>query len=136
MEQGIKNNIEAEIAELASQIEAKRKILESERGMVEEREIVRQAVGEKMSQNIPTFSISGQTKTGSQTSTDIRKSYLDSVPPEVEAEVNGLLAIVFEKGVEGAIKIASKSSPLVMDAFHDALTDKLYNDLKDKGILK
>lgn len=89
-----------------------------------------------MSKNIPTFSISTQTKKNNQTSSDFDKSYLDSVPPEVESEVNNLLTIVFEKGVENAIKMASNSSPLVMDAFHDALTDKIYNNLKDKGILK
>lgn len=137
MEGPFQNKIEAEIAELASQIEAKRKLLESEKGLVEEKEVLKSAVGEKMSQGVPSFSARQNTSSASSgTQSSSGSSYLDSVGSEVEAEVNSLLSVVFEKGIDEAIKRASSSSPLVLDAFHDALTDKLYEEMKNRGVFK
>ncbi|HBM46131.1 MAG: hypothetical protein UT05_C0003G0096 [Parcubacteria group bacterium GW2011_GWF2_38_76] len=130
--EGYQNKIEAEIAELTKQIENKRHILESEKGFVEEKEIIRQAVGEKMSETSPSYvpSTSG-TKTN-----DTVGSYLDSADENTTNVVNSLLEKVFSTSMESAMKDAMLNEPYVIDMFHDALTDKLYEKLKAEGIVK
>ena len=44
--------------------------------------------------------------------------------------------MVFEKGLEVALKEAGKQTPFIEDAFHDALVDKLLPELKKRGIVK
>lgn len=130
MEQ-FKNTIEAEIAELTKQIEAKRSILESERGIVEEKDAVRQVVGEKISEAVPSF-----VPKAVSTKDDDNKSYLDSADEDTTNIINGLLEKVFSEGIATAIKYAEMNDPYIIDAFHDALTDKMYEKLKAEGIVK
>ena len=40
------------------------------------------------------------------------------------------------KGIEKAAAEAKKSNPYVLDAFHDALVEKLYPELQRRGVLK
>jgi hypothetical protein len=126
-----KNTIEAEIAELTKQIEIKRRVLESEKGIIEEKDVVRQAVGEKISEEIVSFQ--PQKKT---TKSDDGKSYLDSVDEDTAHIINGLLEKFFSEGPRVAIKYAEMNDPYIIDAFHDALTDKMYEKLKAEGIVK
>ena len=135
-EQFSQNKIEAEIAELAKQIDAKRRVLEDQKGMIEDKEIVRQAVGEKINQNIPQVSPAAAGAPAKSAAKTGVTSYLDSVDEETEAEVNRLLQIVFSKGIDAAVSEAEKDDPFLMDAFHDALTDKVYDQLKAGGIVK
>lgn len=61
---------------------------------------------------------------------------LNSAPPAAKLEVEHLLSLAFKEGVVKAIGEASKSSPFVLDAFHDALTGQLYEEFKRRGIIK
>lgn len=131
MERDPQGKIEAEIAELTKQIEAKRRVLESDNGIIEEKEFVRSAVAEKISEIIPQFN----TPRTSSVKNDNKISYLDSADEETSETVNGLLEIVFSKGIEDAIKEAEKQEPYIMDAFHDALTDKMFEELKTRKII-
>lgn len=54
---------------------------------------------------------------------------------EVKAEVELLVNIVFEKGIEKAIAEAKKKPPFIADAFHDALVDKILPELKKRGVI-
>lgn len=127
----MENRIEQEIADLTKQIEAKRRILESEKGIIEEKEIVRDVVAEKISGSIPSFS-----SQKSQIKNDKSISYLDNVDSETEETVNGLISIAFSKGIEAAIKEAENYDAYIMDAFHDAMTDKVYDQMKSQGLVK
>lgn len=131
MERDPQGKIEAEIAELTKQIEAKRRVLESDNGIIEEKEFVRSAVAEKISEITPQFNVQ---KTSS-IKNDNKISYLDNADEETSETVNGLLEIVFSKGIEDAIKEAEKQEPYIMDAFHDALTDKMFEELKTRKII-
>ncbi|MEK9173581.1 MAG: hypothetical protein AAB594_03365 [Patescibacteria group bacterium] len=75
---------------------------------------------------------------GSTTSTlpGVLPDYAQSASSEVKLEIEALVEAVFTKGLIEAANEASKSSPFVLDAFHDALTDKLYPELQKRGILK
>ncbi|HXF44183.1 MAG TPA: hypothetical protein VNK70_01835 [Candidatus Paceibacterota bacterium] len=70
-------------------------------------------------------------------STESLPSYLakDDSSTNAKAEVEELINIVFEKGLEKALKTATRHGPFVEDAFHDALVDKLLPELKRRGIL-
>lgn len=62
--------------------------------------------------------------------------YLLKESDEVKNRVEGLINLAFLKGIEAATKEAASSGPFILDAFHDALTSKLYEELKRRGLLK
>lgn len=127
----MENKIEAEIAELTKQIESKRRVLESKKGFIEEKDLVRQAVGEKISAAVPTY-----TPRAASVTTTNAKSYLDSADEDTANMVNELLQKVFSEGMALAMKQVKLNDPYIIDMFHDALTDKLYEKLKADGIVK
>ena len=47
-----------------------------------------------------------------------------------------LLDLAFHHGIEKANSEAKKSSPFIVDAFHDALVTKLYPELQKRGIVE
>ncbi len=141
-----KNNIEAEIAELSQKIAEKRKILEANAHMVDERDLVRGAVAEQLSNTVPTATTTqtastaatAVTQTATQTSTKsaVGKSYLDFLDLESRDIVDRLVEEVFSKGMDKTFKALEMQEPYIIDAFHDILTDKLYLELKKRGLLK
>jgi hypothetical protein len=60
---------------------------------------------------------------------------LDKSSDEVKLRTEQLIDITFHKGLEDAIKEAKKSGPFVLDAFHDALADKLYEEIKKRKMI-
>ncbi len=65
--------------------------------------------------------------------------YLKAEPDSEEAvnrKIENLVAIAFDKGVAEAWQAASRENPFVVDAFHDALIDKLMPELKKRGVIK
>jgi len=67
---------------------------------------------------------------------NVLTDYAAEAPEEVRQKIEGLLSLAANKGLSEAASEARKSSPFVLDAFHDALAAKLYPYLKEKGILK
>lgn len=56
---------------------------------------------------------------------------------EPTQQVGALISLVFEKGLLQAISVAQKlNNPAILDEFHDTLTDRYYQMLVEKGILK
>ena len=62
-------------------------------------------------------------------------AYAQSAPAEVKLEIEYLIDLALRKGISAAFSAASKSSAFVQDAFHDALTGRLYPELKKEGIV-
>lgn len=62
--------------------------------------------------------------------------YAQSASSEVKLEIEYLLDVAFHQGIVKADAEARKSSPFVLDAFHDALAGKLYPELRRRGLLK
>lgn len=138
--------IEAEIKELSRQIEEKRRILEENRGMPIRHE---EAISEVVMDHLrPDGAVSGSTATQSTDDDDdddtkkttqsavTHQHYLDNAPPQVVREINDLIELVPTKGVRAAIALAQEKDSFTMDAFHDALVDRLYHELKTRGYLK
>ena len=63
-------------------------------------------------------------------------SYTDNLPAEAKLEIEYLLDLAFHKGIATANAEAKKSTPFVVDAFHDALVGKLYPELQKRGIIQ
>ena len=63
-------------------------------------------------------------------------SYAQELPAEAKFKAEKLLDFAWHKGIRAAIKEVKKSDPLTMDLFHDAITEKLYQEFKRRGILK
>ena len=123
-------NIEAEIAELEAAITEKRGELEKLKGIESVgKEVVSEVVAE-------TFGAAKSTSTPVASDTDDDStSYLDNLEPEQVEQVNALVDMVNNKGLRTAIAEAKKSEAFILDAFHDALVDKLHNELKERGII-
>ena len=138
------NNLEIEIAELQKMIEAKRDQLEKEGGIIEEKELVRQAVKEMfLDKAVPSVSVQtdvAQKQTITQTSIPQtippNASYLDYLDPQTAETINRFIGEIQAKGITPVINEAASQEPFVVDAFHDALVDKLYDELKTRGIVK
>lgn len=56
--------------------------------------------------------------------------YLKKETEELKKEINKLLNIAQEKGINHAISEAQKNGPFFVDAFHDALAGKIIEKLK------
>ena len=139
------NNLEQEIADLQKMIEAKRDQLEKDGGIVEEKDLVRQSVKEmflntstpKAGQTIPSQNSSAITSTPAISQTvPATGSYLDYLDDQTAEVINGLVSQIGTKGITAVINEALAQEPFVVDAFHDALVDKLYDELKTRGLVK
>lgn len=53
----------------------------------------------------------------------------------IKKTVERLIDMVFEEGLEHALRAAKKKGAFIEDAFHDALVDKLLPELKKRKIL-
>lgn len=62
--------------------------------------------------------------------------YMEGEKNLVKLKVEKLLDLALHKGIKRASEEARDSGPLVLDAFHDALTDKLYEEIKNRGLLQ
>lgn len=74
-----------------------------------------------------------------QTVNDVSASLPNYMKGSSEADkstVQALVNLAYQKGLEVAIGEAKKLGPFILDAFHDALTDKLYGELKIRGLIK
>ncbi len=142
-----KNNIEAEILELSQKIAEKRKQLEQGKGIVDERsldpaldrELVKSALAEKISNTIPqptpVASSATSAKPAGAKAVPAGKSYLDYLDEESRATVEQLVDDVFTNGLEKTLKELTIQEPFIIDAFHDVLTDKIHDELKKRGAI-
>lgn len=62
--------------------------------------------------------------------------YAEEAPAESKLEIEYLVDVALHHGIDKANAQAMKSSPFIMDAFHDAMAAKLYPELQRRGILK
>lgn len=77
-----------------------------------------------------------QTQTSVLNEKEILPDYLIAEPAQIKNEVERLIDTAFSEGIEKSVKEARKQGPFILDAFHDALTAKLYEELKKRGLLK
>lgn len=132
-------NLETEIAELSKQIEAKRRLLESERGVVvEDKEAVAAVVKEELfpSQAPGAAGTPAAPAPAAKPAAVASTDYLDLVDEETAESVNALISQIPEQGFRKTAALAESMSPYYLDIFHDVLTTRLYDELKNRGYLK
>ena len=62
-------------------------------------------------------------------------SYLDDMAPEVKLKIEKLADGVFHKGLKKTLVEAKKEGPFFLDALHDVLSDKLYDEMKKRELI-
>lgn len=62
-------------------------------------------------------------------------AYTQEISDEMKLEIEHLLDLAFHEGIMKANEAAKKSSPYLIDAFHDSLVGRLYPELKKRGLL-
>ncbi len=61
--------------------------------------------------------------------------YLKEADPKIKNQVEKLLEDTVRNGLASGINEARKTSPFILDAYHDALIDKLHNELKKRKMI-
>jgi hypothetical protein len=120
--------IEQEIAQLEKQLQEKRANLgqqPEQKELSPDKEMLREAIGEKIQQSAPTYI----PKPTPQTQTNDT----DSISQELKDKIQELVNHVFQNSLDQGIKEAVKSkNPALIDAFHDVLVDQLYDTLLER----
>lgn len=126
--ENFKEEIESDIKKLAEEIN--RIKLKAEMNHISEQELIKKSLSA-----LTPIPKTNQNQTQNQSSGPL-PSYTQSFSPEIKLEIEYLLHMAFNDGIFKALKEAQKSkSPVILDAFHDALTGKLYEELKKRNLL-
>lgn len=124
--------LEADIKRLSREIAEKRNLPEYKE--VPERELIKQTLQPLVKQ--PSIQPSKPTtQPAAPAEESIIPDYLKDSPPEIKLQVEKLVDSVFHQGIEKTVKEANQAGPFILDAFHDALTDKLYDELKKRNLI-
>lgn len=118
-------SVQGEVADIARAIEARRETIAEEHGIHDEQKIVHHVVGEEL------FGKQAPTPTAST-----HGHYLDNLSDEEKEELNHYIGLIPERGIARAIDAVRNEHPLLIDAFHDVLADKLYDELKTHGLVE
>ena len=124
------NTLERDIERLGREIAERKNLPENQK--VPERELVKRAIAPVILQ--------AQNKSQTDEKKEPEESralpeYLKEIPEEIKIKVKDLINEVFNKGLVKTVQEAAKADPFVLDAFHDALTDKLFEELKARKII-
>lgn len=127
------NALEADILKLSKEIADKKQLLEHQD--LSERDIIKKILHPIVKQ-VP---VRNQQSDVSSKISDVDNKnlpdYLKDSPADIKLQVEKLIDLAMYYGVEKAAKTAGKFNAFIVDAFHDAITDKLYDELKNRGIL-
>lgn len=71
-----------------------------------------------------------------QVGLDVLPEYTKNYSEEAKQKIEELLQVAADKGLDAANSNAEGQLPYILDAFHDALAEKLLPYLKQQGIIK
>lgn len=120
--------LEADIKRLATEVQKHREQADSSR--MSGQELIKKSL-QSMAGTPPP-----QQQVSQSASASPLPDYAADASPETKLEIEYLLDLAFHGGIDKANGEAKKSSPFIMDAFHDALVTKLYPELQKRGIVK
>ena len=72
---------------------------------------------------------------GAQNISPVLPKYLQQEPAEVQLEVERLVDLALHKGIDASLTEAKKAGPFILDALHDSLTSKIYDELKTRKLI-
>lgn len=123
--------LEADIERLSREVKEKRNLPEY-KGLPE-RELIKQTFQPLIRPRAPAAPLVA--KPAPSTEETILPDYLKDSPAEIKLQVEKLVDAVFHQGIEKTVKEANRAGAFVLDTFHDALTDKLYEELKKRKLI-
>lgn len=137
-EKNFGNNIESEIVELSRQIEEKRQQLEAKADIVDERDLVSGAIRAHTASDGDEDLLSQALTGASVGPKPVGKSddYLDTLDPVSADIVSQYIYQLPANGIKKTVETVKKEHPYIVDAFHDALVTRLYDELKTRGLIK
>ncbi len=118
------NVFEADVDRIAGEFEQKRSLPENKDSS--SREVVRKTIHEMTGHPLP---VSGQKLSKDKG----LLGFLTDMPEAAQREVAHYLDLVEKEGILNAVKKAQESNPQILDAFHDALTEKMHEKLEGRG---
>ena len=100
------------------------------------KEAVRQFLEQKTQQHVATQSqTSPSVQQPTTASSDALPMYATDAPTQATSTVNKLITLTFQKGLHEGIAHAAKMDPFTMDLYHDALTEKLFEEMKRRKLI-
>ena len=127
-------SLEQEVAQMEQALAEKRRVLEAQKetGAVEAvpqpKEILHEIIGEQLQTAKPVTPPTQPVPTVEPPS---------QLSGELQSQVQQLVNAAFTQSINTAIKqVRATGNPALIDAFHDALTDELYQQLVERGKLE
>ncbi len=128
--------LETDIKRLSEEIFEKKNLFEYKN--LTERELIKKSLEPMIKQFPANRQLTTSNQQSNQQSTasgQILPDYLKDFPTETKLQVEQLIDLTFHQGIEKVINRALRASPFILDAFHDALTDKFYEELKKRKLI-
>ncbi len=129
MESNFDSALEQDIIRLSTEVKNRAEKMSPQE--ISHREIVKSAISAQI-QAQQTAQAAPET---SEQPSPMLPQYLQRESPEVRLKVEELVDFAFHKGIDASISEAKKFGPFILDAFHDTLTTKLYEELKSRNLL-
>ncbi len=126
MQPNFNASLESDILRLSKEVRQRQETMPSPD--LSQREIVHAVIREKI-QAQPALAPQ------SAPASSVLPHYLQSESPEVQLKVEELASMAFQKGIDVSIAEAKKYGPFILDALHDTLTSKLYDELKARKLI-
>jgi hypothetical protein len=123
------STIEQDIVNLEQQLKEKKAALQgAESETKPEKELLREAIGERIQKQIPDIKTQQTPKETEPPSQDERH--------DIRLDAEKFVNIVFEKSIEEGIReVVNTKNPALIDAFHDLLVDEMHDKMVESGIL-
>ena len=121
---------EEDLKKIKNQFELAQKSPESEK--TSPREVLKESIKSLFPPEKRTASESGRPESNEAN----LPAYLRESDPAVKDLIQSLIAVAYRDGPAAAVAAASKHGDFILDAFHDALTEKLYPELVRRGLIK
>jgi len=131
--QNFSENLEKSFSKLGVAIEKERKNPEMKDEPIEK--VVKKAISNFVPPVEQTSSPSNEKKEKKDELNSFLPSYLESSDVKVKEIVKNLIMLAFKNGIEEALKEARHYPPFIIDAFHDALVDKIMPELKKRNLI-
>ncbi len=126
-EGAVHSAIEADIARLSTEIKER----SAREFGAPPKEALKQALYPAIYQAAPATSA----PTNQEPSSPYLPEYVNQAPQEARLQVERLVDLAFHKGVSEAAAQARLMGSFVTDAFHDALVEKLYDEMQARNLL-
>lgn len=101
------------------------------------KEIINEALRERAYSHAPSLrEVTLHIQTPSSKRKGVLPTYLDNETPDVRLRIEQIIDTAYHKGIWEGYREAEKAGTFMLKAFHDALIDRLYDDMKRRGLIK